>query len=253
MTLSRHFYPVLGILTILTAASFSTTRGRVVPPSTSNVTVTNSAAQPIPTAAQGTTQVAGTVGLSNGTNVGISGTPAVTISGTPSVAISGTPSFALSGTPSVTVSGTPTVALVNDANNPLPVRDTDVHFPIRGQGIADMPDNFASEAPSLSFQDDLGATGTVVPVGRRLVVESFFIRVTLPAGQGVQLGMLNGFPIPMISQGLDSSGQEVYVGAISGLDLSINSGVQMYGEVIRNNSSSEGFMACGFTGYLVKA
>jgi hypothetical protein len=54
-------------------------------PPPQNVVVVNGAGQPVPTAAQGTTNVAGTVNVGNTPSVNVMNTPAVTISGTPSV------------------------------------------------------------------------------------------------------------------------------------------------------------------------
>lgn len=65
----------------------------------SNVIVVNSAGQPVPTAAQGTTMVSGTVSLANGTSVAVSSLPAVQVSSLPAVQIS------------------------NGGNNPVPIAD----------------------------------------------------------------------------------------------------------------------------------
>jgi len=85
-----------GVVAVLamTSSAIGKTRtdaGRRTSP-TQNVLVTNTAAQPVPTA--------------------IVGTPSVSIEGTPSVSVSGTPSVTLSGTPSVAVTNTPTVNVV---------------------------------------------------------------------------------------------------------------------------------------------
>src|SRR5262252_2044548 len=53
--------------------------------SSQNVLVVNGSGQPVPTAPQGTTNVAGTVSVGNTPGVNVMNTPAVTISGTPSV------------------------------------------------------------------------------------------------------------------------------------------------------------------------
>jgi hypothetical protein len=72
-------------------------QGKPGPP-TQNVLVVNGAGQPVPTAAQGTTNVAGTVNVGN--------TPSVNVANTPAVSISGTPAVSLAGTPGVTVANT---------------------------------------------------------------------------------------------------------------------------------------------------
>jgi hypothetical protein len=57
----------------------------------SKVVVTNKTTEPVPTAAQGTTQVSGSVTVSNTPTVKVSALPAVSISGTPNVSISNLP------------------------------------------------------------------------------------------------------------------------------------------------------------------
>ena len=81
----------------------------------SDVHVANTAAQAIPTVAQGTTTVTGNVKAiqSGAWNVGITGSPNVTIANTPAVTVSGTATVALSGNPGVKI--------VNSAIAPIPV------------------------------------------------------------------------------------------------------------------------------------
>jgi hypothetical protein len=54
-------------------------------PPTQNVLVVNGAGQPVPTAAQGTTNVAGTVNIGNAPNVNVANTPTVNLAGGASV------------------------------------------------------------------------------------------------------------------------------------------------------------------------
>jgi len=65
---------------------------------TKPVLVVNTPAQPVPTASQGTTNVAGTVNVGN--------TPSVTVANTPSVNVANTPSVSITGTPTVMVGNT---------------------------------------------------------------------------------------------------------------------------------------------------
>jgi hypothetical protein len=55
-----------------------------------NVVVVNTSGQPVPTAAQGTTTVSGTVNVGNTPNVNVANTPSVNVANTPSVSITGT-------------------------------------------------------------------------------------------------------------------------------------------------------------------
>jgi hypothetical protein len=58
-------------------------------PPTQNVLVVNGAGQPVPTAAQGTTNVAGTVNVGNTPNVNVANTPSVNVTNTPTVNLAG--------------------------------------------------------------------------------------------------------------------------------------------------------------------
>src|SRR6516164_4813188 len=67
--------------------------GQKVPPPAmppQNVVVVNTSGQPVPTAAQGTTTVSGTVNVGNTPNVNVANTPSVNVANTPSVSITGT-------------------------------------------------------------------------------------------------------------------------------------------------------------------
>ena len=55
------------------------------PPPTQNVLVVNGSGQPVPTAPQGTTNVAGTVNVGNTPNVNVTNTPNVNVANTPTV------------------------------------------------------------------------------------------------------------------------------------------------------------------------
>ncbi len=59
-------------------------QGKPAPP-TQNVLVVNGAGQPVPTASQGTTNVAGTVNIGNTPNVNVANTPTVSLAGGASV------------------------------------------------------------------------------------------------------------------------------------------------------------------------
>ena len=62
---------------------------------TQPVLVVNGSSQPVPTVAQGTTNVAGTVNLSSGSTVNIGNTPNVSVANTPSVNVANTPTVSL--------------------------------------------------------------------------------------------------------------------------------------------------------------
>jgi hypothetical protein len=128
-------------------------------PSALDVTVINTAANPVPVTAQGTTNVAGTIG--------ISGTPTVNVGNSPTVSLAGGTSVGISNSASAPV-------LVRDVDNPgrHPVTFTD----------------------SVSIADGSYAgfsTGAFTPPsGKRLVLEYVAGLVALQPGQKAWVKML---------------------------------------------------------------
>ncbi len=114
-----------------------------------DVRVVNTLAEPVPTAAQGTTQVMGTVGASQ------------------------------VGTWTVGIAGTPTVALA--AGGPLDTRDADrsARQPFHVRGIFSMG----------AGEPDQAVTVFSVPAGKRLVVEHVSAFLGVPDGQKVLFGI----------------------------------------------------------------
>ena len=123
------------------------------------VQVVNSNAQPVPTAAQGTTNVAGTVNVGN----------------TPDVQVTNTPDVNVANTPTVAVGNEPTVHVGNDANAPVPVRDVNrlprTPFAIPGSTLMN-PGSNVSDAFSFIPSTD-----------KRLVIELFTARGETSTGQ----------------------------------------------------------------------
>jgi hypothetical protein len=116
----------VGFSLLTVALGFLTSRPAPAqaPPPSVPVTVVNATARPVPTAAQGTTRIAGNVGASQVGlwNVGISGTPNVAASqvGPWNVGISGTPNVAASITNPVSLAAG---SISNTASTPLFVED----------------------------------------------------------------------------------------------------------------------------------
>jgi hypothetical protein len=144
---------------VLSAGSFllNGATSSIAAPSDKDVVVTNTASNPVPVQAQGTTNVSG--------NISISNTPSVSIANTPTV---NAQEF---GSWNVNISNTPTVHL--DSSTPVNVRNVD--------------------NPALQpFQRNLDVLippgqGTAtdqytVPAGKRLVIEFASNSVTAPTG-----------------------------------------------------------------------
>jgi hypothetical protein len=152
----------------------------------SQVFVTNTASNPVPTAAQGTTTVGGTVNAAQaGTwNVGLTGTPGV------NAAQAGTWNVAINSMPDVNVANSPDVGAIQRGNWTV-----DLGAPVsldRGvEGVplfvrdADRPDRQPFHANGAIFfgNNQGGEVFFSVPFGKVLVIEHVSVEADLPIGQ----------------------------------------------------------------------
>lgn len=188
------------------------------------VKIINTADEPVPTAAQGTTNIAGTVG----------------ISGTPNVNVANMPTVALAPGSSILVD--------NNSMNAIPVRDVD---------------NPARQAFQKSFNHPVPAQASgvfqnfTVPVGKRLVIEHVSAQVdgqsggmTLQIGSEVNsAGAIHVFPLTPVNDVLDSNrcvgsfDTRLYADGGTTLQLITNRAI--------NQGSPELFVVAAISGYLV--
>jgi hypothetical protein len=153
------------------------------------VKVVNVNSTAVPTSAQGTTTVAGTVGLAGGTKVGIDpASNSVNIANTPTVNIApgakltldpASSSINIGNTPTVGLSATAnTVKVSNTATTPAFIRDAD-----------DARQAFQGEATVTMAAGATTATArvTTVPAGKRLVIEQITAvgAISLVGGGGI--------------------------------------------------------------------
>lgn len=120
-----------------------------------DVVVTNGPAQPVPTAAQGTTTVAGTVNVGNTPNMNVVNTPNMNVVNTPSVNVANTPAVSITGTASVTNA-------LDPQGNPIPLAVSEAFQPYE-------------DTCTISFSGN-GAGFCLFhtpPPGKRLVVQQF--------------------------------------------------------------------------------
>jgi len=286
MNASRHFYAIASLVTILTAVSVSSTHHTVAAgfANPAPVLVTNTSGSPVPTTAQGTTQVGGTVAVSNlpatqavsgsvavnnfpsSQNVAVSNFPStqnVAVTGTAdvsgTVAVSNFPStqsVSVSGTPSVNVSSLPAVqmadgssiAINNTSGNPIPVTNVgDSHrerFHVAGQ---------ISMPAGVAFNTNPVYT---VPIGKTFVVEDIIVAASdVTAGTKDTINVVSpdtNFPIPMQYQG-NFQGAEFYDGAMNGTDISFTGGTQISLFLHRSDSTASGVGGMILYGYLEDA
>jgi hypothetical protein len=154
-------------------------------PGTQQVLVVNGSGQPVPTTAQGTTNVAGTVNVGN--------VPRVTVDNTPNVIIANSPNVAITSMPSVTIAGTPTVTLapggstsvtnpVDGQNNPMPLAVLDAFTIWEDECVINMSN---ATVGTCNF--------VTIPTGKRLIIGEFDASGLMDAGvKPLSLGLGTG-------------------------------------------------------------
>lgn len=207
-----HGYSILGIVTLLSAAGYSNPTVRKAVAAGQSVIVGNSTANPVPTAAQGTTMVAGSVGATQ------------------------------SGAWSVGVSGPVTVG--NQSSNPVPVQVVVQanRTPFNYSAGMFLPDK------SYSWADDF----FTIPAGKHLIVQHLSVGGYLPGGQNMVLMQLKlvranstqYLSLPFSHQGqsvenqFGSGGYTEYFAYDSDITLRLESG-EKFGLKMRRNSNQE--------------
>jgi len=138
------------------------------------VVVTNTTAQPVPTAAQGTTTVAGSVNVVNTPTVSVGNTPSVSVANTPSVNVSSMPSVSVGSMPGVNITSVDPSVTVNAVN--ATARNI-----VRLAGGATLNDGNPYGGGNLQ---SINGNGTYyVPAGKRLVITGMTVQFGAPAGQ----------------------------------------------------------------------
>jgi len=131
-----------------------------MPAGSGNVTVVNSASQPVPVNVGTLPPVTGSVSISNTPSVNVTGMPAVTLSGTPNVNVGSLPAVSLASAASIKIN--------NTDSNPVPVRLTN------GGGVQRI--QRGNDIGVLAGQTGI-ALLYIVPSDKWLVIEYFSSRV----------------------------------------------------------------------------
>lgn len=159
--LRGYVYSVAGCLLLIGAFLFSiSTTGHSAPPADKDVRVINTPTEAVPTIAQGTTNIAGGVSITN--------TPTVNAQ--------------QSGAWNVGLTGSPTVQVGNPLSNPVLIRDVDraTAQPFEQQVDVTIPDGNGGENGFFS-----------VPFGKLLVIEQVSARGNTPSGQKLSFSILS--------------------------------------------------------------
>ena len=136
---------LIGAATLLSPSAGRGQEGSLVGP-TKPVEIVNTASNPVPTLAQGVTQVAGSVSVAN--------TPGVNVLNTPNVNVAN----------ALTLDPASTVQIANEASDPVPVtvQNQPARQPVQATGS--LPEADAADNPIVLY---------TVPAGKRLVIEYF--------------------------------------------------------------------------------
>ncbi|MBI1756743.1 MAG: hypothetical protein HYR64_06515 [Fimbriimonas ginsengisoli] len=223
-------------------------------PTPTSVVVVNTAAQPVPTAAQGTTTVAGTVNVGNTPTVNVGNLPGTTtVAGTVNVGNtvpavqSGTwnVNASQSGAPwSVSVTGTPGVQVTNTPSTPVPTCVIEWRTPV-------------TAILNYFFTDGLGGTGSltpyVVPNGKRLFVKHVSGAATLFNSERIVgcVGTKDGSPfmeVPFTDRGTDNG--TTYSVAGGPVDFEADSGSSVDFLLSRTVGTDVGAARIYVSGYL---
>jgi hypothetical protein len=162
----RGQFAVAGVVLLVGAfvLTMPSTGASAPPAPAANVNVVNTPTNPVPTAAQGTTAVTG--------SVDISGTPTVSLAAGTTVGISGTPTVGLASNARVAINSAATV--------PVFVRSVD-------DAVREL---FHMQTNMTLADGDIGTTAFFhVPDGKRLIIEHVSASGIIPAGQKLQLNL----------------------------------------------------------------
>lgn len=155
MTKFRHYlFAAVGLVILVGAlvVSSPSTVNSAPPTPTTNVTVVNTADNPVPTVAQGTTSVAGNVSVTG--SVSVTNTPTVNLASGTNVGINNTPTVNLASGASVGINSTTT--------NPVFVRSVD-------DAVRQV---FQQQFDFVVADGSYGQNAIMpVPVGKRVVIE----------------------------------------------------------------------------------
>jgi len=235
--LSRHFYAITGLVTLLSAIGLSSTHFHAAAPSpsTSNVIVTNTAANPVPTVVN----TLPAVQIASGQNVGISGTPTVNIAASQNVGIS--------GTPTVNIGANQTVGINNTDANPVSVKEASGHTPVSMSQTVGIP----------AGQFATFATLYTAPAGKYFTLRDISVLTGVPTGQHlVLMGLSGDFNSAILTAYLPLgtpatfSGSDYYTSLTTGASWEFDPATPVSLQVNRSDSTGAGVFIVTFNGYL---
>ena len=159
--LKPYLLPTCGLAVSVVALLLASPPASQAVPSDKDVHVINATFDPVPTAAQGTTTVAGSVSVSNTPTVNLAAGTSVNVGNTPTVNLASGTGVSVTNTPTVNLGSGASVNVSNTAANPVPVSfTTEALEPFQtGTSTTETGTNVST------------LTVTTVPFGKRLVIE----------------------------------------------------------------------------------
>jgi len=208
-----------------------------LPPATQNVLVVNGSGQPVPTAPQGTTNVAGTVNVGNTPSVNVTNIPSVNVTNTPSMNVANTPTVNLAAGTGINVSNP-----IDAQNNPAPLSV------LEAVQLYD-----SSCAATFNGGSDATCSFQAVPSGKRLVIDEFDSFGLVATGINPLVIGVNTFSdthfFPVTSVMATGSGFNSFTGHQQ-TRLYLRAGVTPQCHVILNGTSGSEW-DCQISGFLV--
>jgi hypothetical protein len=231
MTVTRHLYAILGLVTVLSAVSLSAGHAARTP-ATQNVLVTNTSGNPVQT--------------------NVVSLPAVQIASGQTVGISGTPNVNVGTLPAVQFASGAAVAVNNASNNPVPIRDTAV--------ISRTALSLSAYVPFATSEIDQETNLYLVPINKRLVIREVSVQITVPEGQEIGWVEISGdsnerfvrLQVPVTAQGL-TFGVQHFVGSLTGCTWSFDEGSLVHMDMYRSSTAGAAAFQYAITGYLEDA
>jgi hypothetical protein len=206
---------------------------------TQPVLVVNGSGAPVPTVAQGTTNVAGTVNLSSGSTVNVGNTPNVNIANNATVTVANTPTVSLAPGAAVSVSNP-----LDAQNNPTPLAVLEAVQPY--ESVCEI------RAP---IDPDGVCALQAVPSGKRLVVEeldAWFIVETgiKPIQTDLYTTVPHFFPMTLVASGIDGGTDDAFA-THQATRLYFTGPGAINCSILLSQPSFSGSFTCGVSGFLV--
>ncbi len=236
MSLSRHAYAVIGLVTILTALSMSSShlKAGAARSNPQPVVVVNSSNQSVP--------VSGTVGVNSLPAVQIASGQSVGVSSLPAVQIGANNTVTVGNSPTVNIGANQSIGISNGSNNPVPVSVQSSSTPITVNGNCGM---LATELNSIDSY--------TVPQGKRLTITTLFGAATFNSGgQEIVEAFVGGVPLVFSEPKSDFFGQ-FHSGVVQPCQIVFGPNSTIIFEVVRNASPDAAAASLSFAGYLSDA